>query len=67
MSLGDHFRELRARVMRCTLYLVVATIVAFFFYHQLFDLILDPYNEARDAARARAPRPRRSSPASAAR
>jgi sec-independent protein translocase protein TatC len=47
MSLGDHFRELRARVMRSTLYLVTATIVALFFYDQLFQLILDPYNEAR--------------------
>ena len=47
MSLGDHFRELRARVMRSTLYLVVATVVALFFYNQLFQLILDPYNQAR--------------------
>jgi sec-independent protein translocase protein TatC len=47
MSLGDHFRELRARVMRSTLYLVVATIVALFFYDQLFQLFLDPYNQAR--------------------
>ncbi len=48
MSLGDHFRELRARVMRSTLYLVVATIVALFFYDQLFDLIFEPYNQARE-------------------
>ena len=48
MSLGDHFRELRARVMRSVLYLVVATIVALFFYNHLFQLILDPYNNARD-------------------
>ena len=48
MSLGDHFRELRARVMRSTLYLVLATIIALFFYDQLFQLILDPYNQARD-------------------
>ena len=47
MSLGDHFRELRARVMRVALYLVVGTIVALFFYDQLFQLILDPYNQAR--------------------
>jgi sec-independent protein translocase protein TatC len=47
MSLGDHFRELRARVLRATLYLVIATIVALFFYDQLFQLILDPYNQAR--------------------
>lgn len=47
MSLADHFRELRARVMRCTLYLVVGTVLAFFFYNQLFDLLLTPYNQAR--------------------
>lgn len=47
MSLGDHFRELRARVMRSTLYLIVGTIIALFFYDQLFQLILDPYNQAR--------------------
>jgi sec-independent protein translocase protein TatC len=47
MSLGDHFRELRARVMRSTLYLVLATIIALFFYDQLFQLFLNPYNNAR--------------------
>ena len=47
MSLGDHFRELRARVMRIGLYLVTATIAALFFYDQIFQLILDPYNQAR--------------------
>lgn len=49
MSLGDHFRELRARVMRSTLYLVVGTIIALFFWEQLFDLIYDPYREAARA------------------
>ena len=48
MSLGDHFRELRARVMRATLYLVVGTIVALFFYDYLFNLIFEPYNSARE-------------------
>lgn len=48
MSLGDHFRELRARIMRIALYLVTATIVALFFYDVLFELILDPYNQARE-------------------
>jgi sec-independent protein translocase protein TatC len=47
MSLGDHFRELRARVLRSTLYLVLGTIIALFFYDQLFQLFLDPYNQAR--------------------
>jgi sec-independent protein translocase protein TatC len=48
MSLGDHFRELRARVLRVTVYLLVGTIVALFFWPQLFDLLLHPYNQARE-------------------
>lgn len=47
MSLGDHFRELRARLLRASLYLVVGTVVALFFYDDLFQLVLNPYNEAR--------------------
>ena len=46
MSLADHFRELRARLLRSLLVLVLATIVAFFFYNQLIDLIVGPYNRA---------------------
>ncbi|MET0839841.1 MAG: twin-arginine translocase subunit TatC [Marmoricola sp.] len=49
MSLGDHFRELRARVMRSALYLVVGTIVALFFWQQLFDLIYEPYRQAAES------------------
>ena len=48
MALADHFRELRARIMRMALYLTVATLIALFFYEQLFNLMLDPYNAARD-------------------
>ncbi|MET0999508.1 MAG: twin-arginine translocase subunit TatC [Marmoricola sp.] len=48
MSLSDHFRELRARVMRASLYLVIGTIVALFFYDFLFSLIFEPYNTARE-------------------
>ncbi|MGH3414568.1 MAG: twin-arginine translocase subunit TatC [Marmoricola sp.] len=47
MALGDHFRELRARLLRSVVYLVVGVVVALFFWHQLFDLILNPYNQAR--------------------
>ncbi len=46
MSLGDHFRELRARIMRSALYLVVGTVIALFFWQQLFDLIYEPYRDA---------------------
>jgi sec-independent protein translocase protein TatC len=47
MALADHLRELRARLLRSVLAIVVAVVVAFFFYNQLFDLILNPYNQAR--------------------
>ncbi len=56
MALSDHFRELRARMMRIALYLVVGTIVALFFYQDppfglqtsLFDLIFRPYQKAAE-------------------
>jgi sec-independent protein translocase protein TatC len=47
MALADHLRELRARILRVALLLTVGTVVAWFFYPQLFDLILRPYNEAK--------------------
>jgi sec-independent protein translocase protein TatC len=48
MSLADHFRELRARLMKSLLALVVATVASFFFYDQLLELITGPYNQARE-------------------
>jgi sec-independent protein translocase protein TatC len=47
MALADHLRELRARLLRSALVIIVAVVAAFFFYNQLFDLILNPYNQAR--------------------
>ncbi len=46
MALADHFRELRARIMRMALYLVVGTALAFLFYDQLYALIMRPYDQA---------------------
>ncbi len=46
MALSDHFRELRARLMRSLLVLIVAMIVALFFYNQLFDVVARPYQDA---------------------
>jgi sec-independent protein translocase protein TatC len=46
MALGDHLRELRARLLRVVLVLLIAVIIALFFYDQLLGLVLDPYNEA---------------------
>ncbi|MEP6817823.1 MAG: twin-arginine translocase subunit TatC [Marmoricola sp.] len=48
MALSDHFRELRARLMRSMLIIIVGIIVALFFYNQLLDLVIGPYNDARN-------------------
>jgi sec-independent protein translocase protein TatC len=49
MALVDHLRELRARILKVAVRLVVGTTIAWFFYAQLFDLILAPYRDAKVA------------------
>lgn len=46
MALGDHLRELRARLIRSALVLVAAFVVALFFYDQLLEVIRHPYDDA---------------------
>lgn len=46
MALGDHLRELRARLLRSVLAIVVAVVVSFFVYEQLLELIMGPYRDA---------------------
>lgn len=46
MALSDHFRELRARLLRSVVVLVVIFFISLFFYDQLTDLIRVPYDEA---------------------
>jgi sec-independent protein translocase protein TatC len=53
MALGDHLRELRARLLRSVLALTIALIVALFFYDQLFDIIYRPYQIARENLQGR--------------
>jgi sec-independent protein translocase protein TatC len=48
MALADHLRELRARILRVALFLVVGTTIAWFFYDRLFELILAPYKDAQE-------------------
>ncbi|MCP3423756.1 twin-arginine translocase subunit TatC [Nocardioides pinisoli] len=47
MALADHFREFRARLLRCLLVFVVALAVALVFRHFLLDLVYGPYEDAR--------------------
>jgi sec-independent protein translocase protein TatC len=46
MALTDHLREVRARLFRSVLVLVVAFVVALFFYDVLIDFIAKPYRDA---------------------
>jgi sec-independent protein translocase protein TatC len=46
MALSDHLRELRARLIRSAIVVAVLFGVAIFFYDQLLDLLLIPYNNA---------------------
>lgn len=48
MALSDHLRELRARVLKAALIMLIGFIVALFFFDQLFTLVDRPYQEARD-------------------
>lgn len=48
MSLADHFRELRARLLKSVLAMVVATVVSFFFYDWLLEIVTGPYEQARE-------------------
>ena len=47
MALSDHLRELRARILKAAMVIVVAFVVALFFFDPLFQLVLDPYLEAQ--------------------
>jgi len=51
MALSDHFRELRARLIRSALLLVILFFVAIYFYDQLLELVQHPYNEAQQQLR----------------
>lgn len=46
MALTDHLRELRARIMRVVVVVLIAVTVALFFYDELLALIFEPYRVA---------------------
>src|ERR1700754_619118 len=49
MALSDHLRELRARLLKSAVVILLGMVVALFFFDQIFDLVLKPYNDARKA------------------
>ncbi len=46
MALSDHFRELRARLIKSFVAFVIAMGLGLYFYDQLFELIYRPYEQA---------------------
>jgi sec-independent protein translocase protein TatC len=46
MALSDHLRELRARVLKSAVVVLVALVVSLFFFDQIFQLVLQPYEAA---------------------
>jgi sec-independent protein translocase protein TatC len=48
MTLIEHLRELRNRVIKGVLAILAATIASFFFYDQLFDLLTKPFTTVID-------------------
>jgi sec-independent protein translocase protein TatC len=52
MALSDHLRELRARLLKSVLFLLLTFVVALFFFQRphegLLGLVLGPYNDARE-------------------
>ena len=69
MALSDHMRELRARLLKSAVVILLGLIVSLFFFDQIFQLVLTPYNAALEALdrRDQTSAPRRRSPASAVR
>jgi sec-independent protein translocase protein TatC len=48
MALSDHLRELRARILKGTLVVLIGLGVALIFFDQLYDLVYDPYLRAQE-------------------
>lgn len=55
MSIWDHLREIRYRVIVSALAVLVAFIVAFIFYRNIVELILHPYNVAAQIVHTKNP------------
>ena len=47
MALSDHLRELRARLLKVALIIVVGLAISLAFYEQLLSLVYDPYRAAQ--------------------
>jgi sec-independent protein translocase protein TatC len=53
MPLVEHLRELRSRLVKAVLGIVVGAVIAWFFYDFLFDLLREPFDKFQATARGR--------------
>jgi sec-independent protein translocase protein TatC len=49
MALSDHLRELRARLLKSVAVIILGMVVSLFFFDQIFQLVLTPYEAAQQA------------------
>ncbi len=49
MALSDHLRELRARILKIAVVITVGLVVSLFFFDEIFQLVLGPYEDAQSA------------------
>jgi len=49
MALSDHLRELRARILKMTVVVLLGLALALVFFDQLYHLVYDPYMRAQEA------------------
>jgi len=49
MALSDHLRELRARLLKSAVVIVLGVVVSLFFFDQIFHLVETPYLAAKEA------------------
>ncbi len=47
MALSDHLRELRARILKVALILLVGLIVSLVFFQEVYDFVYSPYRDAQ--------------------
>ena len=52
MSLIEHLRELRSRLFKASVAIVIGTVAAWGFYPQIFDILSQPVNEIVEKAQA---------------
>lgn len=49
MALSDHLRELRGRILKVVLALIIALGISLYFFDALFDFVYSPYKDAQES------------------